>query len=406
MGVRRSLAAVATGAALLTAACTASPPGTTAPPDPDPSAGTTSPAPATPTAGASTLPTTHTHPADVLPRCHHPAGPTDPPRALGAVQFVGTSAGWLVGGDGVLATADGGEHWTRQAAARLDAADASLDMLDAHHGWVSDGHTMLRTVDGSHWSPLPQRCPGIVDLHFVDARHGFGVTGGGAHDAHRVVTTSDGGDTWRVAQAPGPASSICLTGSNGYLGARGNIYRTVDRGLHWALIVRAPRHWGEFAVASVECAGPDAGWAVVTGGAGMSQQAHLGYHLAGSTGTPLYAEQFYPHPGVQVTRESPGSYAGAFSAIDAGSAVFVDWCPACGIGTAPWALADDGGRRLQRHRTVTPVTRPSGAAFVRVAEGWVTGEQQRWRHQHALRTLYRVMHTTDGGRHWQTQLLR
>jgi hypothetical protein len=66
----------------------------------------------------------------------------------------------------------------------------------------------------------------------------------------------------------------------------------------------------------------------------MSQQPHVGYHAGPAGAVPIFAEQYFPHRGVHVFAPSPGSYAGPFSAISPSAAAFIDWCPACGLGTA------------------------------------------------------------------------
>src|SRR5262249_4662209 len=67
-------------------------------------------------------------------------GPAKP--TLNAVQFVGSSEGWVVGSDRILHTTDGGQHWVTQYLTRPKAGLATVDFTDASHGWVVGGTTI------------------------------------------------------------------------------------------------------------------------------------------------------------------------------------------------------------------------------------------------------------------------
>ena len=75
---------------------------------------------------------------------------------------------------------------------------------------------------------------------------------------------------------------MCFSGAqDGWLGANGQLYRTGNGGTTWTALTAPPatNEGGYVASMSVECAGPDAAWAVRAGpGAGMSQQPHVAYH--------------------------------------------------------------------------------------------------------------------------------
>src|SRR5258708_20163840 len=115
----------------------------------------------------------------------------------------------------------------------------------------------------------------------------------------------------------------------------------------------------------VECATEGAAWALRVGpGAGMSQAPHVGYHADQSGATPIFAEQYFQTPGGKPVAESPGSDAGPFSAIDSSSAAFIDWCSACGPGTAPWAIAVNSGPTLPREGNAGPIPHPQPPSFL------------------------------------------
>jgi photosystem II stability/assembly factor-like uncharacterized protein len=338
-----------------------------------------------------------------------PASPAAAGSAPAGVQFVSRSAGWAVlGQDAILATADGGQRWVTQYRTTARAGLSSVDFVDPAHGWVVGTSAVLATADGGrHWQALPEPCPRIRALHFLTPAVGFAVAGGSQPGppvtGGVLLVTSDGGRTWRQQAAPPDVQSVCFTSPGlGWLGANGSIYGTRDGGQTWALAVRGPA--GGPAQATVQCAGGGAAWAEVIGpGAAMSQEPHVGYHTSGSAWAPIFAEQYFPHPGVTVSAQAPGSYAGPFSAVSPAQAVFIDACTACGAGTAPMDLAADGGAVLQPRGNVGGITLAAAAAFVTPGTGWVVGTQTTLHPSGAATAVIRIMHTGDGGRTWQAQ---
>ena len=130
----------------------------------------------------------------------------------------------------------------------------------------------------------------------------------------------------------------------------------------------------------------------------MSQEPHIGLHSTGRTWTALFAEQYFPHPGIPVKTNSPSSVPNAFSAINASDAVFLDECTACGGGTAWIAFAT--GKHLTKTRIIPGMTGSAAASFTSPTDGWVIGVRA---HYGPTRLTYRVIHTTDGGHSWQTE---
>ncbi len=335
------------------------------------------------------------------------------PGALTGVQFVSSQRGWVVGLSEILATSDGGRHWTIQL--KGDLRLASVDFVDRSHGWAVGAQSLLVTTDGgSNWAALPEPCPAIRQVHFVSPEVGFAVAGGiGSFGAASplaplrrgvLLATGDGGRTWRRISAPADAQSVCFgTPRRGWLGAEGALFRTVDGGRSWQptsarVRSRAPNYP---ALMTVQCAGADGAWALAIGpGAASSQEPHVGFH-AGPRGTKaIFAEQYFQNPGSGPHAQSPGSYAGPFSAISPAVAAFIDWCAACGAGTAPWDLAVLRGTALRREGNVMGLNTATGASFVSQRQGWVTGEQIRSGPSGTARVTWRVVSTSDGGRTW------
>jgi hypothetical protein len=334
--------------------------------------------------------------------CHSsPAAPEQSEFAheLAAVQFVSPTHGWVVGADRIMATRNG-VRWSLQ---RLQAGArfSEVDAIDTSHAWVVGRDEVLSTTNGGRtWRRLPEPCQAISSVHFVSPSHGFAVAGG------KLLKTVDAGARWQSMTAPARVQSVCFTNPHrGWLGANGKIYRTVTGGRSWALAVAGvhPQAGLGAPLAQVECAGADAGWAELIGpGAAMNQQPHIGYSLNDAGSRPIFAEQYFPHPGVAIHRESAGSEFAAFSAIDASDAVFVDSCSACGAGTAPMAIATNGGRSLDRVGRVHNITQAFGASFTSTTNGWVVGGQFHFSTT-GTHVTWKIEHTTNGGGSWTTQ---
>jgi hypothetical protein len=154
----------------------------------------------------------------------------------------------------------------------------------------------------------------------------------------------------------------------------------------------------------VQCAGTGSAWALDVGpGAESSQQPHVGYHAGPGGAVPIFAEQYFPHPGAGVRADSPGSYAGPFSAISPSAAAFIDWCPACGPGTAPWDLVTGSGAALARKGNFGGLNQPEAASFVTAQLGWVAGIVNHHNATGITRQDQLIVATNDGGRTWHIQ---
>lgn len=321
--------------------------------------------------------------------------------ALTGLEFVSPAVGWAVGQHVILGTTDGGRHWTVQDRGRLDLQSA--DFISGQNGWVVGTRTVLATSDGGvRWNALPDPC--IRSVHFVSASDGFAIAGGSnfgdlaaPSSGGDVLATTNGGQTWHTLAAPKDPQTVCFnTVSQGWLGAAGQLYQTADGGRTWTAATAAPRglNPGYVATMVVDCAGDGSAWAVDVGpGAASNQEPQVGYHADLSGAVPLFAEQYFPHPGVHVTAQAPGSYTGPVSAVSPGTAAYVGWCPACGAdGSVPWDLVT--GTQLARRSAVTGLTQPEGASFLSGQTGWVAG---------ADGSQQRIVFTSDGGRSWQVQ---
>lgn len=415
-----SASGVAAGAAalLLAAGCGSRPQGATGGPSTTPQTSASSASGSGPGSSHSALPG---RPCPGPPPAS-PARSGQVPLALNGVQFVSSSTGWVVGSDRILRTTDGGGHWATQYSATASAQLTSVDFTDVSHGWVVGAATILATSDGgAHWSALPEPCEVIRSVHFVSPELGFAVAGSApprsdAPDTGGVLLRStDGGRHWRLLATPASVQTACFSDpSHGWLGAGGSIYGTANAGQTWTRAVQGPDKSAapQAVIAQVQCARPGAGWAELIGpGAAMNHQPHVGYHTAGTTWQPIFAEQYFPHPGIRVRASAPGPEPGPFSAISADDAVFIDFCGPCSQpatpqfqGTAPMDVVTHGGATLVARGPVSALTQADGAAFLSVDEGWVVGTQTTYPTSGGSPTsVSKVMHTTDGGESWQVQ---
>jgi len=329
---------------------------------------------------------------------------------LRAVQFVSPERGWVAGRHVLLATTDGGASWTVQRRGELDLV--SVDFISADTGWAVGLDSLLSTSNGGRtWTALPEPCGVIRSVHFLSPRDGYAIAGGidpvsdgvlAPASGGAVVRTTDGGRSWQPVAAPADPQTVCFSGGNsGWLGAAGKLYFSADGGQSWRLQAAGPHGSGAPAapgVMFVQCASGSV-WALDVGpGAASSQQPHIGYHASPAGAVPLFAEQYFPHPGVRVRAEAPSAYAGPVSAISSSAAAFIDWCDVCGYGTAPWVLAADDGARLDRAGTVGGLNQALGASFLSPSLGWVVGT---WRSGAQISS--RIVSTADGGRSWRVQ---
>ena len=346
--------------------------------------------------------------------CHSTPAEALEPGVLTGMQFVSADQGWTVGQDVILATTDGGAHWQVQRSGGLNLT--AVDFVSGQDGWAVGNASLLATTDGgAHWTALPEPCPLIRSVHFISPSTGFAVAGGrddGGYDpaipnlGGIVLTTGDSGRTWRPLAAPANAQSVCFGDpAHGWLGAGGRLYRTVDGGRQWSGPLTPPpgdTGAGYSASMEVQCAGDGSAWALSIGpGAAMSQAPHVGYHADAAGATAIFAEQYFPGP--NPPGRAPGSYPGPFSALGPSAAVFIDYCPACGPGTAPWDVATGSGATLAVKGNVGKVNIPQAASFLSAQAGWVAGTAREFTDAGKSRSQQRIVATTDGGRTWELE---
>jgi hypothetical protein len=317
-----------------------------------------------------------------------------------------------------MATTDGGASWTRQYAGTADLNQ--VDFIDGEHGWAAGGGALLRTANGgASWTALAEPCPGadLTSVHFVSPDLGYAVAAkpsgqqpspgqdttalGGS-----LLRTTDGGSSWSpVTSAPANPQSACFANADdGYLGTPAHIWRTTDGGQNWTLALTEAGATGSADAGAdtpeIECAGASGLWVIFLGqGAAMEHEPYLAYASQDGHEWHGVLEETYIEsalrPGIKLP-QGPGSYPGPFSALDAGSAVFVGYTPPEGYGVAPVMLASDNGYTLTSEGDVGAINQPMAAAFLSQDQGWVVGEN--------LKTnAFDVEATSNAGRTWTTE---
>jgi photosystem II stability/assembly factor-like uncharacterized protein len=340
------------------------------------------------------------------------------------IQFVSASLGWAVSQDTILATTDGGRNWTVQYSGHITLT--SVDFISSQVGWAVGTSALLATSDGgARWTALPEPCPVIRSVHFISPDAGFAVAGGTSDASAEsgpevpevagvVLMTSDGGRRWRVLPAPANAQTVCFSDPQiGWLGAGGRLYRSTTGGRRWVQVVATPVSAGYptglaltplGAMMIVQCAGAGSAWALDVGELGtMEKQPYVGYHAGPAGAVPIFADQYFPQPGVPAP--GPGPYAGPFSAISPSAAAFIGWCAPCGPGpgTAPWDLVTGSGASLTPEGNVGGLNEPEAASFVSPQLGWVIGLVISNSGTGVPLQRQRILVTDDAGRAWHDQ---
>jgi photosystem II stability/assembly factor-like uncharacterized protein len=312
---------------------------------------------------------------------------------LAGVSFVSSSLGWAVGqgqtGGGIIATDNGGANWASQAVPGGVQNLNAVSFVNSTTGWAvgagGSGAVILATTDGgATWNP--QTVPGGVGnlngLSFLNSTTGFAVGGGGSGAV--ILSTVDGGATWTPRTVPGGVGSLMsvsfanvATGwAVGQGGTGGKILVTTDGGTTWTA-QSVPGGVGS--LNGVSFASSSTGWAV-----GSNSGFTRGVILATTNGGATWSPQTAPASNQQL---------GAVSAIGNSA-----WAVGTGSCLSFSILATtNGGSAWAEQLSQTP-TQPStlqSVSFVSATAGWAVGTDSCG--------LGAIVATTDGGSNWTNQ---
>ena len=343
-----------------------------------------------PTASAGPSPTPSGAPSGVVP-------------GLAAIQMVGPRLGWAGGWHAIYSTSDG-THWTREYTSSEEFF--GVDFISSSTGWAVGVSRLLGTTDGGRsWHKLGEAPKPIRSVHFASANSGWGIAGGDAEPGQKwpgaaaiVITTDDGGRTWRTLQAPIDPQSVCFSdGTRGWLATgSGTVYSSQDSGRNWTRSLQMTSPLAGNGWARIQCAAPSALWVYWhPGGAAGGHSPYTVYAtIDGQHWRTVMTERYTAGNEMPGVPDGPGSSSGSFSVVDPDDAVFVGDTPPAMAATC--MIATNGGATLKTTGSIVGSGFTQDAAFVSTLVGWVitidtNGDEA-------------IVATTDGGYHWSQQL--
>jgi len=316
--------------------------------------------------------------------------PTEPAPSPGSDRYA-----WAVGTYGtIVATTDGGTHWTRQRSGTNHGL-AAVSFADASRGWAVGGYPVtggrresliLATTDGgSRWVPqLRIRGLPVTAVAASDATH---VWAGGGASAPMIRASSDGGATWTTQyrgtvkgavddmafadNAHGWAVAVLGSWTDANVGVE--VLATSDSGVHWTVqkTMRGdPYSW------SVAFADPTHGWIVGTKGGGTQARVWMTTDGGGTWA---------------LTPTQPKGMIASMDALACADTVHV-WTG--GTSPTPFFRSTNGG---QTWVATTKTLSPAGVramAFSDSSRGWVVTLDG---------ATTRIMATSNGGATWSRQ---
>lgn len=375
---------------------------------------------------------------------------------LWGVCFLDANNGWVVGEGGtVLRTLDGGATWREQVSGTgLDLR--AVHFVDIHTGWAV-GHygTVLHTTDGGrNWDLQPSPVAGTLDsvylsdVWFADRDRGwvtavrvlplqyagYGPTVQSDHGF--IFYTDNGGANWttRYADSSSGLWGICFDGGEGYaVGEAGTIMYT-NGAQQWINLGNCTTPIGPLILA-VDFVDRRQGWCTAMSSTGIPSILHS--VNAGTT----WVEQYPSGSGGTVGSKSTAIFfldanhgwatgMPMLRTADGGTTweectsprenplhdvVFVDSVNGWAVGSG-WAVGHtgiyrsrDGGRTWEPQYSDAvsePVLRRidlQGVSFADTSYGWAVGLWQSIDTVSGAQEEYRIVHTCDGGVHWQFQ---
>jgi len=305
---------------------------------------------------------------------------------LNSVYFLNDKEGWIAGGGGVLLhTTDSGRKWQQIKILGLTGGVASVYFIDTQTGWVLTGNEIYHTTDGGQtWDSSQLDIKNATrmggEIYFTDKKRGWAVTGDPI-----IFSTEDGGKTWKdqfnyasvtydslMSISFGDDKRGCAIGSRA-------IICTEDGGKTWK------EQWGaqhgnsvkinnfKFELLGINLISPTMGWVV------------------GSYGQIMKTED----GGQSWKTTTPNS--------ECGNQVFfinkkTGWLH--GWGTPFICKTEDGGQTWQKQDAGINV---NSVFFVNETTGWVAGAIEQRTKGHVTKAWGAISRTLNGGKTWETQ---
>jgi photosystem II stability/assembly factor-like uncharacterized protein len=343
------------------------------------------------------------------------------------IIFAGLAGAALLGGcgsgSGGVGSAQGSATtWKAQdaSAAGPDGVVTSVAFVDATHGWAVahalkkessgtvtyDAPVILTTSNGgASWKTQDSGIAGgnaaLNGVTFVDAAHGWTVGGNG--NGCVILATDNGGATWKAQDASSAGSSAELNkvafvdaihgwavGGDRSLSGGGApvILATNDGGMTWEAQDASGSNVSLSGVAFVDVAH---GWAV---GNNDSGPVILATSDGGATWETQYARTVggnAPLSSVAFADATHGWAVGMSDQDEASTSVIL----ATSDGGATWNVQDAGA--VARRAVLGTVT------FVDVARGWAVGRSMKKESDGSVTYSPLILATSDGGATWTAQ---
>ncbi|MEP6923959.1 MAG: YCF48-related protein [Pyrinomonadaceae bacterium] len=168
---------------------------------------------------------------------------------LNAVYFADSKRGWVAGDNGYLATTvDGGNSWTRQTVGTTSSI-SDIYFRGTDKGYLLAGNRVFSSIDGGqNWreekilqaETFGKAQPELYSIRFASKKNGWIVGAINQNDSvvgSLVLHTVDGGSVWRKVRMDTSEELIHLdfvNENNGWIvGANGTIFVTTDGGENW-----------------------------------------------------------------------------------------------------------------------------------------------------------------------------
>ncbi|HKR02906.1 MAG TPA: YCF48-related protein [Pyrinomonadaceae bacterium] len=286
-----------------------------------------------------------------------------------------------------LATAHAAGAWVKQRSGSLAWLHA-VYFLDEQRGWAVGGNGVLLTTEdgGKTWRVSPRPAEDTLrDVYFSDEQNGWLVCERSIYDLKTVdeprtylLHTTDGGATWKQVNVIGKDADARLVralftdeGRGWAFGEAGALYTTRDGGASWERQRVPTRHLllGGWFLNSEQ------GWLV---GAGATLLQTVDGGQTWRAGTLLG----------QATATNAGADAASSQRVRFTAASFVDNRRGWAVGAAGRVFNTRDGGRTWSPQDSGVESDLFDVKFLDAQEGWAAGAQGT------------LIHTTDGGKRW------